>query len=418
MAALVVEGGPALAGVVTVEGNKNAALPVLAACLLTREPCELENVPRIRDVFAMCELLEGLGARVEGKGGSRLRVSAPELRSTDPDPALVSRIRGSVLLAAPLLARAGRAGFAESGGDFPGRRSVTTHRRALAALGAVPEPGGVPALSVPNGLQGASLYLDEASVTATETALLAAVTASGRTEIRNAASEPHVVELARFLRALGACVEGDGTSTIRVDGVAALGGGRHRIDGDFVEAGSWAVAAAVTGGEVEVRGARALDMEPIVAVLSRFGVGTTLEEGRLLVRKSKLEGAGRVTTGVWPGFPTDMVSLMTVLATQARGSTLVHDWLYELRLFGLEQLSGMGADLFLCDPHRIVVTGPSRLRGRALDSRDLRSGMALVVAALCAEGESRVEPLETVERGYAQLVERLRGLGAKVRRDG
>jgi len=391
----VVEGGHALSGVVTVEGNKNAALPLLAACLLTREPCVLENVPRIRDVQAMCQLLEGLGAQIEGIGSSTLSVCCPEIRSTDPDRTLVSRIRGSVLLTAPLLARAGRAGLGEPGGDFPGRRSVTTH-----------------------GLVGASFYLDEASVTATETALIAAVTARGTTEIRNAAGEPHVAELARFLTSLGARIEGGGTSTLRVTGVERLHGGSHRIDGDFVEAGSWAVAAAATGGEVEICGARALDLEPIVAVLSRFGVSATLDGDRLRVKPSSLEGAGRVTTGVWPGFPTDMVSLVTVLATQARGSTLVHDWLYELRLFGLEQLSGMGADLFLCDPHRIVVTGPRRLRGRALDGRDLRSGMALVVAALCAEGESRVEPLETIERGYAHLVERLRDLGANVRRDG
>jgi UDP-N-acetylglucosamine 1-carboxyvinyltransferase len=418
MAALVVEGGRPLSGVVTVEGNKNAALPILAACLLTREPCVLENVPRIRDVVAMCQLLEGLGARVEGVGTSTLSVSCPEIRSTDPDPALVARIRGSVLLTAPLLARAGRAGLGESGGDFPGRRSVTTHRRALAALGAVAEAPEGRALVAPAGLAGASLYLDEASVTATETALLAAVTATGSSEIRNAACEPHVTDLVRFLGRMGARVEGEGTSTLRVHGVASLCGARHRIDGDSIEAGSWAVAAAVTGGEIEVRGARALDMEPIVAVLSRFGVSCRLEEAVLRVQPSSLEGAGRVTTGVWPGFPTDMVSLVTVLATQARGSTLVHDWLYELRLFGLEQLSGMGADLFLCDPHRIVVTGPRRLRGRSLDSRDLRSGMALVVAALCAKGESRVEPLETVERGYAKLVERLQSLGAKVRREG
>lgn len=418
MAALVVEGGRPVSGVVTVEGNKNAALPILAACLLTREPCRLENVPRIRDVVAMCQLLEGLGARVEGVGTSTLSVSCPEIRSTDPDPALVARIRGSVLLTAPLLARAGRAGLGESGGDFPGRRSVTTHRRALAALGAVPDDPEGRALVAPTGLSGASLYLDEASVTATETALLAAVTAAGSTEIRNAACEPHVTELVRFLRRMGARIEGEGTSTLRVTGVGSLTGAQHRIDGDSIEAGSWAVAAAVTGGEIEVHGASALDMEPIVAVLSRFGVSCRLEEAVLRVRASSLEAAGRVTTGVWPGFPTDMVSLVTVLATQARGSTLVHDWLYELRLFGLEQLSGMGADLFLCDPHRIVVTGPRRLRGRSLDSRDLRSGMALVVAALCADGESRVEPLETVERGYAQLVERLRSLGARVHREG
>jgi UDP-N-acetylglucosamine 1-carboxyvinyltransferase len=266
-------------------------------------------------------------------------------------------------------------------------------------------------------LKAASLFLDEASVTATESAVLAAVTAPGETEIRNAASEPHVADLVRFLRSMGAEITGEATSTLRIAGVDRLAGARHRIDGDFVEAGTWAVAAAVTKGELEIRGARALDMEPIVAVLSRFGVRSVLEEGALRVEPSSLEGAGRVTTSVWPGFPTDMVSLVTVLATQARGSTLVHDWLYELRLFGLEQLSGMGADLFLCDPHRIVVTGPRRLRGRALDSRDLRSGMALVVAALCAEGESRVEPLETIERGYARLVERLQGLGARIRRE-
>jgi len=417
MACLVVEGGRRLGGVVEVEGNKNAALPVLAACLLTTEPCVVENAPRIRDVEAMCRLLEGLGAQVDGVGTTTLRVRCAEIRTTDPDPGLVARIRGSVLLIAPLLARAGRSGVGDPGGDFPGRRSVTTHYRALGALGAVPTAAGGRGLTAPDGLRGASFYLDEASVTATETALLAAVTAPGTTEIRNAACEPHVADLARFLRRMGADVVGEGTSTLRVNGVARLSGATHRVEGDFIEAGSWAVAAAVTGGEVEVRGARALDLEPIVAVLRRFGLRCDLDDERLRVFESALEGAGRVTTGVWPGFPSDMVSLVTVLATQARGSTLVHDWLYELRLFALEQMSGMGADLFLCDPHRIVVTGPRRLRRRTLDSRDIRSGMALVVAALAAEGSSRIEPLETVERGYAGLVERLRGLGAAVERE-
>jgi UDP-N-acetylglucosamine 1-carboxyvinyltransferase len=418
MATLVVEGGHRLSGVVDVEGNKNAALPLLAACLLTTEECRLENVPRIRDVDAMCALLRSLGAEVDGVGTTNLRVRCRDVRTTDPDPSLVARLRGSVLLVAPLLARAGRAGVGEPGGDFPGRRSMATHYRALAALGAVPEIPGERALAAPDGLRAASFYLDEASVTATETALLAAATAPGTTEIRHAAGEPHVAELARFLRRMGADVSGEGTSTLRVTGVPRLAGATHRIDGDFVEAGTWAVAAAATGGEVEVRGVRALDLEPIVAVLSRFGVRCEVDDGRLRVLESTLEGAGRVTTGLWPGFPSDMVSLVTVLATQARGSTLVHDWLYELRLFALEQLSGMGADLFLCDPHRIVVTGPRRLRRRALDSRDIRSGVALVVAALCAEGESRIGPLETIERGYARLVERLRDLGAAAFREG
>ena len=416
MSRLVVEGGRPLCGVVEVEGNKNAALPLLAACLLTREECVLENAPRIRDVEAMCRLLQSLGAEVDGIGTSTLRVRCPEVRTTEPDRGLVARLRGSVLLLAPLLAREASATLGEPGGDFPGRRSVATHHRALAALGAVPDPGGR-GLAALRGLRGASLYLDEASVTATETALLAAATAEGTSEIRHAAAEPHVAELARFLRAMGAGIEGEGTSTLRVTGVARLAGASHRIDGDFIEAGTWAVAAAVTGGDVEVRGARAADLEPIVHVLSRFGVRCEVEGERLRVRESALEAAGRVTTGVWPGFPSDMVSLVTVLAACARGSTLVHDWLYELRVFALEQLSGMGADLFLCDPHRIVVTGPRRLRGRALDSRDIRSGVALVVAALAAEGRSRVESLETIERGYARLVERLRGLGASVERE-
>jgi UDP-N-acetylglucosamine 1-carboxyvinyltransferase len=416
MSRLVVEGGRRLCGAVEVEGNKNAALPLLAACLLTSEECVLENVPRIRDVESMCRLLQGLGAEVDGIGSATLRVRCGEIGTADPDPGLVARLRGSVLLLGPLVARAGRAVLGEPGGDFPGRRSVATHRRALAALGAVADAGGR-GLVAPTGLRGASFYLDEASVTATETALLAAATAEGETDIRHAAGEPHVAELARFLRRMGADVEGEGTCTLRVRGVSRLRGAVHRIDGDFIEAGTWAVAAAVTGGEVEVRGARAVDLEPIVHVLSRFGVRCELRDESLRVHESALEAAGRVTTGVWPGFPSDMVSLVTVLAAHARGSTLIHDWLYELRVFALEQLSGMGADLFLCDPHRIVVTGPRRLRGRALDSRDIRSGMALVVAALAAEGRSRIESLETIERGYGRLVERLRGVGASVERE-
>jgi len=416
MSRLVVEGGRRLCGTVAVEGNKNAALPLLAACLLTSEECVLENVPRIRDVEAMCRLLQGLGAEVDGIGSATLRIRCREVASADPDPGLVARLRGSVLLLGPLVARAGRAALGEPGGDFPGRRSVATHQRALAALGALPDAEGR-ALVAPSGLRGASLYLDEASVTATETALLAAATAPGTTEIRHAAGEPHVAELARFLRRMGADIAGEGTSTLRVTGVRRLAGATHRIDGDFIEAGTWAVAAAVTGGDVEVRGARAADLEPIVHVLSRFGLRCELGDESLRVGESTLEAAGRVTTGVWPGFPSDMVSLVTVLAVHARGSTLIHDWLYELRVFALEQLSGMGADLFLCDPHRIVVTGPRHLRGRALDSRDIRSGVALVVAALAAEGRSRIESLETIERGYAQLVERLRGLGASVERE-
>lgn len=416
MATLRIEGGKRLSGRVAVEGNKNSALPLLAACLLTDKECVLTNVPRIRDVGVMAELLVGLGATVDGIGTSTLRVRAGQVATDRPDPALVGKLRGSVLLLGPLLARKGSARLAQPGGDFPTRRTISTHLQALGALGAVPldEPGY--ALEAPWGLTGASFYLDEASVTGTETALLAAAAAKGPTEIRHAAMEPHVVELCRFLRGLGVSIEGEGTSTLRVEAPARLRGAEHRLDGDYIEAGSWGVVAAITGGDIEVTGARALDIEVVATPLKRMGLKCAWDDDRFTVEPSSLQSTRRLTTGLWPGFPSDMVSLVTVLATQAEGRTLVHDWLYELRLFALEQLSGMRADLFLCDPHRIIVAGPTRLRGKSLDSRDLRSGMALIAAALAAEGESRIGPLETVERGYGSLVERLTSLGAQVER--
>jgi UDP-N-acetylglucosamine 1-carboxyvinyltransferase len=417
MATLRIEGGRRLSGAVAVEGNKNSALPLIAACLLTEEECVISNVPRIRDVEVLLEIIQALGATVQGTGTSTLRITCESITSERPDPVLVGKLRGSVLLLGPLLARRGAARLAPPGGDFPARRTISTHIQALMALGAVlvDEPGH--ALDAPDGLTGASFYLDEASVTGTETALLAAAAARGRTEIRHAAMEPHVVELCLFLRSMGVPVEGIGTPTIRVEGTARRKGVTHRLQGDYVEAGSWGVVAAITGGEIAVDGARAEDMEVIAAPLRQMGLACQYEGERFSVSPSALTATRRITTGLWPGFPSDMVSLVTVLATQADGRTLVHDWLYELRLFALEQLSAMRADLFLCDPHRIIVSGPKKLKGRLLDARDLRSGMALIAAALAAEGESRVTPLETVERGYASLVERLRSLGATVERE-
>jgi UDP-N-acetylglucosamine 1-carboxyvinyltransferase len=417
MATLRIEGGRRLSGTVAVEGNKNAALPLIAACLLTDEECVLENVPRIRDVQVLLQIISGLGADVKGAGTSTLRIECRKVTTERPDPVLVGKLRGSVLLLGPLLARRGAARLAPPGGDFPTRRTISTHLQALIALGAVlvDEPGH--SLDAPDGLAGASFYLDEASVTGTETAVLAAAAARGRTEIRHAAMEPHVVELCEFLRSMGVPIEGIGTSTIRVEGPARCKGATHRLQGDYVEAGSWGVVAAITGGEITVTGAREQDMEVIAAPLRQMDLQCTYVGERFTVEPSTLTAARRITTGLWPGFPSDMVSLVTVLATQADGRTLVHDWLYELRLFALEQLSAMRADLFLCDPHRIIVSGPKKLRGRLLDARDLRSGMALIAAALAAEGESRVTPVETVERGYASLVERLRSLGASVERE-
>jgi UDP-N-acetylglucosamine 1-carboxyvinyltransferase len=415
MSTLLIEGGHRLEGRVSVEGNKNAALPILAACLLTEEECVLTNVPRIGDVEVMARLLLDVGAEVEGIGSTTLRVRAPRLTTHTPDRGLVQRLRGSVLLLGPLLARLGKAHIAPPGGDFPARRTISTHLEALFHMGARHGAGPDHVLEAPDGLRAASMYLYEASVTGTETALLAAALAEGTTDIRHAATEPHVVELCEFLRKMGADVSGEGSSRITITGAKKLRGAEHRLGGDYIEAGSWAVVGAITGGEVVIDGAREQDIEVVAAVLKRMNVDCGMHDGVFEVKPSRPKAVRRVTTGLWPGFPSDLVSLVTVLATQAEGRTLVHDWMYELRLFALEQMSGMGADMFLADAHRIIVTGATRLRGgRVLDSRDLRSGMSLIAAGLAAEGQTRVAPLETVERGYSQLVERLQGLGAKV----
>ena len=416
MSTLVIEGGRRVEGRVDVEGNKNAALPLIAACLLTDQWCTLSNMPRIADVEVMARLLLDLGAEVEGIGSTTLRIRCANVTKDEPDSLLVGRLRGSVLLMGPLLARRGRAIVAPPGGDFPARRTIKTHLEALTAMGARQLSGSGHRLEVSNGLKPASMYLDEASVTGTETALLAAAAAPGTSEIRHAACEPHVVELCEFLKSMGVGITGEGSPTIRIEGMAKPHGAERTLWGDYIEAGSWAVVGAITGGHIEVGGTRPLDMEVVAAVLTKMGVKCVQDNDVFRVEVKKLVGAGRITTSLWPGFPSDLVSLVTVLATQAEGATLVHDWMYELRLFALEQMSGMGADLFLCDPHRIIVTGPRRLRGKSLDSRDIRSGMALIAAALIADGTSRVEPLETVERGYSRVVERLQKLGASVAR--
>jgi len=415
MSTLLIEGGHRLGGRVSVEGNKNAALPLLAACLLTDEECVLTNVPRIGDVEVMARLLLDLGVEVHGIGTTTLRIGAKQVRTHAPNRSLVGRLRGSVLLLGPLLARTGRAHIAPPGGDFPARRSISTHLGALQAMGARIVSGDDHFLETPDGLTNASMYLDEASVTGTETALLAAASAPGPTEIRHAATEPHVVELCEFLSKMGAVVHGIGSSKLRIEGVSRLHGAQHRLGGDYIEAGSWAVIAAITGGEIAIDGAREDDIEVVASVLKRMNVQCGMRDGTFEVKPSRPKAVRRITTGLWPSFPSDLISLVTVLATQAEGRTLVHDWMYELRLFALEQMSGMGADMFLADAHRIIVTGPTQLRGgRMLDTRDLRSGMSLIAAGLAADGQTRVAPLETVERGYSHLVERLKALGAKI----
>ena len=416
MATLRVEGGRALSGRISVEGNKNSALPLIAACLLTREPCELLNVPRIRDVDVLLDLLTGLGATVEGEARRRSGLCASRReRRAGPGVGWQAARLGAAARSAPGAMWFGAVGSAR------GRLSGEAHDRD-APGGASRDGCGVGgrarSRAARPGWSARGVDVSrEASVTGTETALLAAAAARGDSEIRHAATEPHVVELCEFLQALGVGIEGAGSSSIRVQPPARLGRARHTLAGDYIEAGSWGVIAAITGGEIEVTGARTRDLEVVAAPLLRMGLACRYDDDRLTVAPSTLHAAHRITTGLWPGFPSDMVSLVTVLATQAAGRTLVHDWLYELRLFALEQLSAMRADFFLCDSHRIIVTGPTKLRGRALDTRDLRSGMALIAAALAADGESCVSPLETVERGYARLVDRLVSLGAQVQKE-
>ena len=330
MSTLIVEGGHRLGGSVTIEGNKNAALPLLAACLLTDEPCMLSNVPRIGDVRVMAELLGGLGAEVEGIGTTTMRIRCAGIRTGEPDPRLVGRLRGSVLLVGPLLARLGRATLAPPGGDFPGRRTLAAHLQALRAMGVRVEAGERHAFAAPDGLTPASFYLEEASVTGTETAILAAAAAPGRSEIRHAACEPHVVELCAFLRGMGVEIEGAGTPTIRITGGARLRGTAHRLRGDYIEAGSWAVVAAITGGEVEVRGVAGSDIEPLTTVLGRMRVDCEVAGERFVVRPSQPRACARSPPPRGP-IPQRHGESGHRPGDAGGRRTLIHDWMYELR---------------------------------------------------------------------------------------
>ena len=413
MSTLLIEGGHRLQGRVAVEGNKNAALPLLAACLLTEDECVLTNVPRIGDVEVMARLLLDIGAEVDGIGSTTLRIRAPQLR-THPIAGSSAGCAGRCYCLdrcspgwGARISRLQEAIFRRAG------RSPRTSRRSRRwAHGRVKAPTTCSRLGWTE--RRFDVLLCEASVTGTETALLAAATAPGPSEIRHAALEPHVVELCEFLQKMGVGITGIGTPTIAVEGVSRPHGAEHRLGGDYIEAGSWAVVAAITGGEIHIEGAREAEVEVVAAVLKRMNVRCGMRDGVFEVKPSQPKAARRITTGLWPSFPSDLISLVTVLATQAQDHALVHDWMYELRLFALEQLSGMGADLFLADAHRIIVSGPTRLRGgRVLDSRDIRSGMSLIAAGLAADGQTRVQPLEIVERGYSQLVERLQGLARR-----
>jgi UDP-N-acetylglucosamine 1-carboxyvinyltransferase len=420
----VVEGGHRLAGTVRPAGNKNAALPILAATLLADGPCVLENLPRIRDVETMLELLLSLGVTAAWEDEHTLTLDARPARAADPDPELCRRIRASVLLAGPLLARFGRVRLPPPGGDVIGRRRIDTHLLALQRLGAEIEVGATFDFEAKE-LVGAEVFLDEASVTGTENALMAAVAARGRTVLRNAASEPHVQDLARFLGALGAQIDGIGTNTLTIDGGRPLGGARFALGPDHIEIGSFIGLAAVTNSPITIEGVRAEDLRAALLGFERLGVEPQLDGDRLVMaadqaRRIRDDLGGHVSKledGPWPAFPADLMSIALVTATQCEGLILLFEKMFESRLFFVDKLIGMGARIVLCDPHRAVVAGPSRLHAGAVESPDIRAGMAILLAALAAEGTSTIHNVSQIERGYERIHERLAALGAVIRRE-
>jgi UDP-N-acetylglucosamine 1-carboxyvinyltransferase len=423
MQSFVIEGGHPLAGRIRAAGNKNGALPILAACLLTDQPVTLSNVPRIRDAETMVELLAKLGAEAEWTGENEVRVHAAEIASSEIDPQLASRIRASFLLAGPLLARLGRASVPPPGGDVIGRRRLDPHIHAFAELGAEIEIDDRFEMRT-SGLAGAEIFLDEASVMATENTVMAASLAPGRTTIGNAACEPHIQDLCRFLGSLGARIEGIGSNVLRIDGVDSLSGGAWRIGPEHIEVASLIGLAAVTGGDITIDEVSAEDLVPIMPAFARLGIhielnGTSVHvpPGQELVIQDDLGGQiPKIEDGPWPAFPADLTSIAVMVATQARGTILIFEKMFESRLFFVDKLVTMGARIVLCDPHRVVVTGPAKLYGQRMASPDIRAGMAMLLASLCAEGTSTIGNVAEIDRGYERIDERLRGLGAHIER--
>ena len=422
--AFLIEGCRPLSGTIRPAGNKNAALPILAACLLTGEPVILENVPHIRDVEEMIELIAALGVDVEWQGPNTVRVWAAEVNGTKLDPELCTRIRASILLAGPLLARFGAADVPPPGGDVIGRRRVDTHLMAFAALGADVQVDREYRLRAPDGLDGAEIHLDEASVTGTENALMAAARARGTTVIMNAACEPHVQDLCNLLCAMGAEIVGIGSNVLIVHGSESLHGASHRVGADHIEVASFIGLAAVTGGEVVIEDAAVEHLRSIRHMFSRLGVEVEIEGDAVRVPAQQSlrivddvhAQIPKVEDGPWPMFPADLTSIAVAVATQAAGTVLIFEKMFENRLFFTDKLVSMGARIILCDPHRAVVTGPAKLYGERMASPDIRAGMAMVLAALAAEGESRIGNVGEIDRGYERIDSRLRNLGARIER--
>jgi len=425
MEKFVIHGGVPLSGELTVAGNKNAALPILAACLLTEEELLLHRVPRIRDTEAQLALLERLGVEVAWVADNSVRLCAGAVSDVAVDEELSSQIRASFLLAGPLLARFGEARMPPPGGDFIGRRRLDAHLDAFKDLGARVDGDRWIELSVPaSGLSACHIFMDEPSVMGTENALMAAALTQGPTTISNAACEPHVQDLARLLGAMGAQVDGIGSNVMTVHGRDRLGGAEHRISADHIEVGSFMALAAATGGELRIRDVEPLDLMMVRRQFGRLGLRSEIEGDEMLVPPDQElsvqtdlgDAIPKIEDGPWPAFPADLTSIALALATQAAGEILIFEKMFENRLFFVDKLVAMGARITLCDPHRAIVSGPSRLHGERVESPDIRAGMAMLIAALAADGVSEIGNIRQIDRGYEQIDERLRGLGARIER--
>ena len=419
----IVEGGSRLSGTIRPSGNKNAALPIVAAALLTDQPVTLDNVPRIRDLETLVDLVRSTGAHAEWTGRNTLRIHASDVRASALDPALCARIRASILLAAPLLARCGQVELSPPGGDVIGRRRLDTHFLALQQLGADHVLSDQIRFTT-KGLVGADVFLDEPSVTGTENAVMAAVAARGITVLRNAASEPHVQDLCEFLVALGARIDGIGTNTVTIHGDAALGSGTHTIGPDHIEVGSFIGLAAVTRSELRIANAGVRHLRSMLMGFERLGVSCRSEGDDLIIPAAQsmviqndLGGhVPKLEDQPWPAFPADVMSIAIVTATQCNGLILMHEKMFESRMFFVDKLVSMGARIVLCDPHRALVAGPSELRPGTVESPDIRAGMAMLLAALCAKGTSTIKNVGQIDRGYERIDERLNALGARITR--
>ena len=429
MEKFVIEGGFPLSGTIAPAGNKNAALPVLAATLLTEEEVVLRNIPRIRDVEAMLELLAKLGVKVEWRGDSVVALDASGVNTTSVDEGFAFRIRASFLAAGPLLARFGEAVMPPPGGDVIGRRRLDPHLDAFRSLGAKVEMDKASShynLTAPGGLKACDFFLDEPSVMATENALMAAALTPGESILHNAASEPHVQDLANLLCLMGAEIQGIGSNVMTVQGRDKLGGADFTIGPDYIEIGSFVALAAVTKGELRITDTRPADLRMTRFVFERLGCRMELDGNDVLVppnqvlrvRDDEGDAVSKIEDGPWPAFPADLTSIALALATQADGMVLIFEKMFENRLFFVDKLVSMGARVLLCDPHRAVVSGPSRLHGGRMESPDIRAGMAMLIAALCAEGTSEIGNIRQIDRGYERIDERLRGLGARIERVG